>query len=661
MQAKRKLAAIMFTDMVGYTALMQKDEERAKLLRDRHRQVLRQEVSTHDGEILQYYGDGTLCIFNSAKEAVSGALKIQQQLRQDPEVPLRIGIHLGDIVHDAEGVYGDGVNVASRIESLSIPGGILISEMVQHEIKNHTSLQNICLGTFSLKNVKRPIEVFALTNEGLAVPSADEVKGKAVRVSRKGIAVLPLHNLSANPENEYFGEGISEEIINGLTKIDGISITCRSSTFALKDENLDAKTIGQRLGVSHVLEGSVRRAGNQVRVSVQLINTADGYQQWSEIYQRTLDNIFDVQDEIARAVVNRLRENFDLASKEKRIIPKSTENAEAYNLYLRGLHHWNRQNPEDLHKAIEIFEKVVTMDPDFAQGYCTLSHCYSFMGSCGAIAPVKAYAKAHEAVLISLEKNADQAESHLALAMIKFFHLWDWKGTRTSLGKASCLGLNSGLFNQVYALYLATVGELQEAKHRMRRAVHLDPLSRPLLVMLGNMHLFSGEYLQALQQYEQVLELDPSFRGAMQLKGVALLSLGRVDEALKALHRYHEMVNKPMKAVHGLVIAYSVKGDLDTATKYLARLEQRKRQDQASAVEVDLAFAYWGLHRHDDAIAALERVYEQRFSIVCLGVVFILRWPYFADIWKHPRFDLLRQKMGLPPKSSKGQAVHTSA
>ena len=297
----------MFTDMVGYTALMQKDEQLAKSQRDRHRSVLTKYIALHNGEILQYYGDGTLTIFNSAIEAVNAAIEIQLDLKNEPTVPLRIGIHLGDIVYDEEGVYGDGVNISSRIESLSAAGGILISEKINDEIKNHPEIKSQSLGRFHLKNVLKPVEIFAITNEGIIVPSAEETHQKSGCADRS-IAVLPFLNMSSDADNEYFSDGISEDLINALTRVEGLKVTSRTSSFAYKNTSLDIMQIGKDLRVTHILEGSVRRAGNKVRIAAQLIGTEDGFHIWSETYDRSLEDIFQVQDEISNIIANKLKD-----------------------------------------------------------------------------------------------------------------------------------------------------------------------------------------------------------------------------------------------------------------------------------------------------------------------------------------------------------------
>src|SRR5690349_8089608 len=246
MPATRQLAAIMFTDMEGYTALMQKNEQAAIERRNRHREVFEKSMADYDGKIIQYYGDGTLSIFSSAIHAVNAAVAMQSLFRQTPQVPLRIGIHIGDISLDGNDVYGDGVNIASRIESLAVAGSVFISDKVFDEIKNQSSVNSISMGFFDLKNVSRAVEIFAIANEGLAVPKPAELKGKTTEPKNK-LAVLPFANVSNDAGNEYFSDGITEELINTLSKIEGLQLTCRTSCFSFKGKNQDIREIGRIL------------------------------------------------------------------------------------------------------------------------------------------------------------------------------------------------------------------------------------------------------------------------------------------------------------------------------------------------------------------------------------------------------------------------------
>src|ERR1043165_4267063 len=275
----RQLAAIMFTDIVGYTALMEQDEQLAKELRDRHRIVLQKEIPEHGGKILQYYGDGTLSTFDSALDAVECSIAIQRQLQLAPAIPIRIGIHTGDIVYEDNDIYGDGVNVSSRIQSLAVPGGVLISEKVYDEIKNHPDVITIPMGSFELKNVKKPVEVFALANEGLTIPSEREIRTASFS-SEVSIAVLPFVNMSNDPEQEYFSDGMAEEILNSLAHLEKLKVAGRTSSFQFKGQNIDLREVGEKLGVKTVLEGSIRKQGNRLRVTAQLVNVQDGFHLW---------------------------------------------------------------------------------------------------------------------------------------------------------------------------------------------------------------------------------------------------------------------------------------------------------------------------------------------------------------------------------------------
>lgn len=643
----RKLAAIMFADMVGYTALMQEDEQSAKTLRDRQKIVVESTVRSHSGEIIQWYGDGSLSIFGSALQAVRAAKNIQEALLEDPIVPLRIGLHLGDIMKDGDGIFGDGVNIASRIESLAVPGAVLWSEAIQSLIANQGDIKAVSLGEFKLKNVSKPVEVFALANGKVVVPALDDIAGKGETLTNeRRVMVLPFVNLSQDSDNQFFCDGITEEIINGLSRVEELSVIARSSSFRLRSCE-KVPEMCKKMGVTHTLEGSVRKHQDRLRISVQFNCAVDRFQIWSETYDRQIANIFDLQDEIARMVVNKMRQNMDGSSHQKSIIRAPTDNLDAYHLYLKGLHHFNKRNPEEIQLARSKFESVLALDPTFTQALTSLSHCYAFLGSCGVLQPTEAYAKAHEFALKAVEKGGQMAESYLALATIKFFHFWDWDDCRESLVRAEELGLGSALLNQIWGLYLAMIGDLSEAINRMKAAVDLDPLSLPQMNMLGILYLFNGEYDKSIQVFDQILELDASFRAAFEGKGFALILLNRMEEALEALTRYQRMTGHPLKGVTCLIVAHSQRGDEKMARSYFDKLMLRQKQEPNVSLEIDFAIAHYALGEMDSAIDYLEKAYEKRFGIVCTGVIFVMRLPYFNKLWEEPHFQKLAHRINL--------------
>jgi TolB-like protein/class 3 adenylate cyclase/Tfp pilus assembly protein PilF len=641
----RQLAAIMFADMTGYTAMMQEDEQRAKILRDRQRQTLETFIPSHNGRIIQYFGDGTLSLFNSAIDAVKCGIDIQRELQKEPKVSLRIGLHSGDVVYDKEGVYGDCVNTASRIEALSIPGAVLISDKVFDEVRNHPQIKTNHLGKFNLKNVKRQVDVYAVANEGLIIPTAAQLGVKAG--AEKSIAVLPFVNMSADPENEYFSDGISEEILNALTRIEGLQVTARTSSFSFKGKSQDVRQIGLQLGVSAVLEGSVRRSGKRIRITAQLINTIDGYHLWSEVYDSELEDIFEVQDEISVKIVNRLKEDFGSAKQKEPIVKPPTESIEAYNLYLKGRYYWNKSNPEDIKKAVRSFEDAIRLDPAFASPYCALSYCYSFLGSTGLMPPSEAYPKAKDYTLKAIELDPNHAESHLSLATIKFYHNWDFAGAEVSLNKALSLSLNSSLLNQVHGWFLIAKGDFKQAIEKMEQAVMLDPLSLPLMSNLADAYSFGQRFDDALAQYDKIVEMDPSYRRGFEGRGMIWLAKGEYEKAIQDFEQYHKLVGSPLKGVSSLGHAYAAAGKTEKALECLEKLKQREKAEPNAILHMDYAFLYTGLKDFDNAFYHLNKTYEQRIGIACLGMIFCVRYPMLNELKFDPRFKELAEKMGM--------------
>jgi adenylate cyclase len=647
-QQIRQLAAIMFTDMTGYTAMMHEDEQKAKRLRDKQRSTLEKFIPAFNGKLLQYYGDGSLSIFNSSFDAVKCAIQIQKELQKDPVVPHRIGLHSGDISYDGQGVYGDCVNVASRIESASVPGAVLISDKVHDEIKNQKEIATVSLGKYNFKNVKRQIEVFAVIDDDLIVPSAAQLSIKSGN-SEKSIAVLPFVNMSSDAENEYFSDGISEEILNALTKVQGLFVSARTSSFSFKGKNEDVRQIGAKLGVSTVLEGSVRRAGKRMRITAQLINTADGYHLWSEVYDSDLEDIFQIQDEISLKIVNKLKENLSLGQQptQQHIIKPLTENIDAYNLYLKGRYYFNKSNPENIQKAIQTFEEVIRIDPEFASTYCMLSFCYSFLGSSGLMHPVEAYSKAKDYTLKAIEIDPNHAESHLSLATIKFYNNWDFEGAEASLNKAINLGLNSSLLNQVHGWFLIAKGDFNKAIEKTEQAVILDPLSLPLMSQLADAYAFAERFDEALAQYDKVLELDPSFRRGYEGKGYCYLAMKDYEKAIEYLDKYQKLIGHPLKGNSSLGHAYAAAGYQDKALECLDKIKQRQEAEPNVVLDMDFAFIYSGFKDYDKAFHYLNRVYENRTGIACLGMIFCIRYPMLNELKSDVRFKQLTTKIGI--------------
>src|SRR5688572_30535767 len=551
----RQLAAILFADMTGYTALMQDNEHLARQKRTRFKEVLEAAVANHDGKILQNYGDGSLSIFNSAINSVNCAISIQQQLQLEPKVELRIGIHTGDVAMEEGSVFGDGVNLASRIESMAVPGGIFISEKVYDEIRNHEHIKTRDLGFVELKNVKQAIHLFAIANNGIVVPSRDELKGKTKQPANR-LAVLPFVNMSADPENEYFSDGITEELLNALTKVDGLQVTSRTSAFAFKGKHDDVREIAIKLNVDKILEGSVRKAGNRVRITTQLINAADGYHIWSENYDRDLTDIFVVQDEISSIIANRLRENLSLAQKKEHLVKAPTQNITAYTFYLKGMHYWNKLTPADTHKAIECFEQAIQLEADYAQAYAMIAAAYSYLGATGQATPEKAFDIVHRYSEKAMQLDDTIPESHLAKASAYMFHDWKWDAAYESLQKAIHLNPASTGAYQLLSLYYIISGKKEESVKIMEQGITIDPLSPMMNHYLCDAYVFNERYDDASRIADKILEINPQMRIAIETKGWCAGMKGDWHKAVEYFQEVHRLTNHPLKGLSPLGFAY---------------------------------------------------------------------------------------------------------
>ncbi len=639
-QGKRKLAAIMFTDMIGYTALMQEDETIAKKNRDRHRSTQATATENHNGEIVQYYGDGTLITFDSAIEAVKCAIEIQKLLQQEPKIPLRIGIHTGDIVRDSDGIYGDGVNLASRIESLAVAGSVMISEKVFDDIKNHSDLKTYCMGHFDLKNVRRPIEVYAVANEGLIGPRRDEMKGK-LKESIKSIAVLPFVNMSNDPENEYFSDGITEELINALTTVEGLRVTSRTSSFAFKDKNIDAREIGSQLNVQSILEGSVRKAGNKVRVTAQLINTGDGYHLWSRNFDGVLEDIFAVQDEISRNIANSLREKLSRKESDQPIVTASTSNIEAYNFYLKGLFEQNKWTPTCAQKAVNYYEQAINEEPDFPLPYSSMASAYILLGSTGAVNSKEAYTKAQEAAQRALNLDPENVEAHVSMSIIKFFAKWDWEGALRSILRAKAINPNAPNAIVSHCLYYLIRCDFDNAIKEMEKGLSVDPMSTLTVRTLADTYYFAGKYDKAIAYYNKIIVLDPTFRAAQEFKAWCYLQTKEFDKAITIFEGLGNETTHAIKSDTQLGYTYALMGDEKRATEYLENIKERAAKDKNTSMSLDFATLYTALNQFDKAFHYLDKCYEERVG----AMVFLMSSPIWHPLKKDKRFQELAHRI----------------
>ncbi len=637
-QEYRELSAIMFADLVDYAGLMQNDEPRAREIRQSAKDLIKQVVSKARGRIIHHYGNGALCTFSSTVGALKAAKEIQQTIVSRRDYSLKIGVHSGDVVYSGKEIVGDGVNIAARLQTLSVAGSVLFSEKVYDDIKNHGSFTPVFLGDFEFKNVELPVKVFALGNEGLSIPRQDEIRTRRSPYFNS-VAVLPFANLSGNEDHEYLSDGLTDEIIDALSHINQLKVISRTSSFAYKDKHEDVRKIGQKLGVASVLEGSVKSSGNRIRVSARLVNTADGYQVWSDVFNRPFGDLFELQHEIASRIAEQLRANFK-AGDSKRNKSAPTQNIEAYNVYLKGKYHWINRSVNETRKAIALFEESIALEPGFGLAYSNLASCYAYLGAYGQMPAPKAYPRARKFALKALDIDNKLAESHIALALVEFFYELDWNKAGLSFRKALQLNPGSAEAHHTYSWYLSAIGKHNEAINEIKIALRLDPLSLSIHTYLGEAHYYAGNREEAFREFNKVLEQNPNHKSALELKGWILGDEGDFEESLKVWKKLKSLSNHRLKGITGLGIAYARMGNKEQARKYIELLKEREKKEPDISLNMDFAAIYTMMGAQEKALDHLEKAFEERYGIFSMNVL-----PVFELLWEHPRFKKLMKQI----------------
>ncbi|MEH6537587.1 MAG: adenylate/guanylate cyclase domain-containing protein [Psychroserpens sp.] len=637
---ERQLAAIMFTDIVEYTALMQGNEKVAASARARHREVFQKLHDFYQGEIIQYYGDGTLSVFKSAIEAVNCAVEIQNLLQEGDPVPLRIGLHLGDIVFDNTEVYGDGVNFASRIESLGSAGTILLSEKINDELKNHTTISTTSLGHFELKNIDRPAEVFAITNKGIKLPRSSDLKNKQKTVNNT-IAVLPFVNFSDSKDNEYFSDGITEEIINALAKIRNLKVTSRTSSFFFKGKNLPITEIGEKLGVSAILEGSVRLTDNSLRITAQLIQVKEDYHFWSETWDRKLENVFEIQDEISLLIADKLREHFGHLEINETLVTKQTENINAYEHCLKAKFHENKWNPEDMKIAISYYEKALGLDSNYAEAHLGLAGCYSFLGTTAFIPFDEAWKKTNKHTTQALQLNGQSSGVHYQLSNQAFFIECDYSKSLREIKKAIKINPNNAEAQQFISFLYILAGQHEKSHIHLEIALSINPLSEETRFFKAYFHYMTEDYLQSLELLDQCLAVNDKNIPAHSVKSICLLKLCRYDEAINYFDNIPAEVVIQGEKTGAIGLAYALKKDTVNASIYLEKLIAQSKEENGFTADSYLFMMYAVNGDHDKAFNWVAQAIENNSSLL------LLRYadPLVNPIKNDPRYDAFQKKL----------------
>ncbi len=638
----RQLAAIMLTDVVGYTALTQTDEALTLALLEEHARLLRPLFAEHEGREVKGTGDGFLVEFPSALQAVRCAVEIQRALHErngavplDRAIHLRIGIHLGDVVHRGGDIFGDGVNITSRIEPLAEPGGICLSRQVYDQVWNKTDLPMASLGKKDLKNVKVSIEVYKMLlpwmrNEAPAHPAGESSR----------IAVLPLMSMSPEPGDEYFADGLTEELIFTLSRVSGLEVIALTSVMKYRGAKKAVSEVGSELGVGVVLEGSVRKAGNRLRITLQLIDVAREAHLWAETYDRTLDDVFVVQSEVARSVATAL---------EVQLVPRAMRpagepakaNPEAYASYLKGRGFMSRRSTGNIRNAIECFERAIELDPGHAAAHAALSIAYAVLPNYEPMALADVVPKAKASALEALTLDPNLAEAHVALAGILSWE-FDLEGVERELRRAIELSPSYALAHHWLGLYLSTCGRSDEAIAALMTAQTLDPLSAVQHGALGNAYQSAGQLDLALAEYDMQLALGEDNRVLRAWRGEIYLQQGRLDLAQADLERARELAGSFDPELELCLAAVrEAKGDSGAIEASLNTVLEHAKTEPLSPYLV--ALFHFALGRNEEGFELLERAYAERdpqLSSMKMD-------SHLASVRSDPRYTNLLRRVGL--------------
>ncbi len=675
----RRLSCIMFTDMAGYSALTQKNEMLAIELLQEQKSILRPIFIKHNGRVIEVIGDAFFVEFESALEGVNCAVEIQKLLynrnnisTSDRNITLRIGLHVGDVIHVGDRVHGDGVNIAARLEPLAKPGGICISEDVARQVHNKIDFQLEKQTVTKLKNIEHTVEIFHVVlpwSASIKKKIESNSKNKFIKkvtiylsivlaiitlatiiikmsqspdYTNNRIAILPLKNISNNTEDKYFADGLTEELISQLANIGGLNVIARTSVLRFQSEQLNLREIGNDLDVETILTGSVRTSGNKARISVQLINLENLENIWTKDYNRELKDIFEIQSGIAIKVAHELKIKL-LPEEENLILRKVTNNPNAYKNYLLGLSNLNRRTMESVYASLDYFKEAINLDTNYARAYVGMADCYTVIsaGGYGALSQQEAVKLAKDAANRALKIDNTLAEAYSSLGYINFRLDWNWIDGEENFQKAIKLKPGYAKAHERYALLLALLGRNEESLTHMKRAYELDPLSASVSTGLGRIYHFSRQFEKAIDQFKLTLDMHPAYMEAEFALGISYTSAKKYSEAIYHLTDIVEKSKNRFVFLAALGNAYASAGKNEEALKIYDQLTEFSKEKNVSPLYFAIIDAALG--NLSKAIDLCYAAYEQHF-----GLLVYMKASTLTDTLKsEPRFQDLLKLIGL--------------
>jgi adenylate cyclase len=629
----------MFLDRVGFTAATHADEAKSMELLEEQEALIGPAIVAHHGRQVKSTGDGVLAEFDSALKATQCGIEIQRQLHErnsrtgSTPIRVRIGIHLGDVVERGSDIFGDAVNIASRIEPLAAPGGVCVSASVRDQVRNKISDTLELLPRAALKGIDSPVEVYRIV-----LPWSVPASSDAMPV-RNRLAVLPLSNISPDPNDEYFADGLTEEITTVLSKIPQLRVIARTSVLPYKAATKSVSAIGAELGVSTVLQGSVRKAGNRLRVTLQLIDVASQEHSWSESYDRDLNDVFVIQSEIAEKTAAALRLEL-LARERESIRRRPTSNLVAYNLYLQGLHQLTGLTYESYAASVRFLEQAVEADPNFAGASAMLANqLISLSGE--TLPPDVAFPRARELIERALKLEPDSAEAHLARGNLAFQDERNWPVAESEIRRALELNPSSAPAHFWYAVILRALLRYDEAIEQIGLAADLDPRWERIPVVTGLMRLESGDFVGAEAEVERSLLRSPESVDPLLLRCTIYIKSGRTEEAQRVLRQTEGAV--PTRSRLERASLRGLLGDPSEARECLRELEHKSPGAGMTTWWVSALYSSIG-----ETETALEVLEKDARGGSRAGLWFHHVEIAYDPIRRDPRFEQLLRDLKIP-------------
>ena len=669
MTSTRQLAAIMFTDIVGYTAIMGKDEQKAFELLDKNRQIQKPIIEQHNGRWIKELGDGVMASFTTVSDAVNAAIKIQQTCNASKQFQLRIGIHLGEVVFENDDVFGDGVNIASRIQAIANPGSIYVSEAVHNSISNKKNFQTRFVNEERLKNVKETARIYQVIADGIVAahraPVAAMIKKNRIsaiialitlillaavyfyansknagELNQKSIAILPFDDMSPQKDHQYLSDGLAEEIINSITIIKDLKVIGRTSSFQYKGKGLDAKNIGEKLKVNNVLSGSIQLAGNVLRITTTLVRVKDNKVIWSQRFDKEPKDIFAIQDSIANNIVEKLKVTLS-ESEKPRLVKKQTD-PQVYSDYLKGFLLYKK---EEFEKSIEYFLRAISGDSLFAPAYAYVALAKIWtISRAGTPADYNAIREAKEYAYNSIRLDPDLAEAYSALALSAWRIELDFVTAKVNFEKSIELNPSASLIKNRYAYFLLWMGEFDRAEKLGLEAMSSDPADYNGYVIVSTANNYKKNFKKAENYIQEAQKLFPENPAFDNLNLQNKFSSGDYGEVIRTINDRLEKNPENITPLHlGLLsISYFRNGNISQSENITKRLNARPRIKNAS-IDYILAGIFSEYKMYDSCFFYLQRSFdraEPEFKLLKID-------PLFQSLKQDQRYQDLYRKYGF--------------